>query len=171
MGTLAMRPTEEQVVATWLGQSSCHQLFPAAACPAVAPPLDSRTPPLFKQRECSPQRSPLRPRYGCCRFLSACLHNLPILQVKSFAYSFFFPALSLPNRSRSCPDISRAIKPTVTSIQPRRQINMMILNPRASKIRYLNASHSLLIDLEKHVRKVQVCAVTISKAHTIKHCS
>ena len=126
---------------------------------------------LFKQRECSPQRSPLRPRYGCCRFLSACLHNLPILQVKSFAYSVFFPSLILPNRSRSCPDISRAIKPTVTSIQPRRQINMMILNPRASKIRYLNASHSLLIDLEKHVREVQVCAVTISKAHTIKHCS
>ena len=60
------------------------------------------------------------------------------------------------NRSRSCPDISRTIKPTATSIQPRRQINMMILNPRASKIRYLNASHSLLIDLEKHVRKVQV---------------
>merc|ERR1711936_614521 len=59
------------------------------------------------------------------------------------------------SRSRSCPDISRTIKPTATSIQPRRQINMMILNPRASKIRYLNASHSLLIDLEKHVRKVQ----------------
>ena len=109
-------------------------------------------------------------RYGCCRFLSACLHNLPILQVISFAYSVFFPALSLPNRSRSCPDISRAIKPTVTSIQPRRQINMMILNPRASKIRYLNASHSLLIDLEKHVRKVQVWAVTISKAHSITCC-
>jgi len=32
---------------------------------------------------------------------------------------------------------------------------MMILNPRATKIRYLNASHTLLIDLEKHVRKVQ----------------
>jgi len=39
--------------------------------------------------------------------------------------------------------------------QSRRHINMMILNPRASKIRYLNASHTLLVDLEKHVRKVQ----------------
>ena len=144
---------------------------PRRSCPAVTPPLDSRTPPLFKQRECSPQRSPLRPRYGCCRFLSACLHNFPILQVKSFAYSLFFPALILPNRSRSCPDISRAIKPTVTSIQPRRQINMMILNPRASKIRYLNASHSLLIDLEKHVRKVQVWAFKLYKTNSIECCS
>jgi hypothetical protein len=33
---------------------------------------------------------------------------------------------------------------------------MMILNPQASKIRYMNASYNhLLIDLEKHVWKVQ----------------
>ena len=31
----------------------------------------------------------------------------------------------------------------------------MLLNPRAPKIRHLNASHSLLIEMEKHVRKVQ----------------
>ena len=91
---------------------------------------------------------------------ASCRHASSIF--RSSRYTFCYtpfgrnPLPSLPNRSRSCPDISRTIKPTVTSIQPRRQINMMILNPRASKIRYLNASHSLLIDLEKHVRKVQV---------------
>lgn len=31
----------------------------------------------------------------------------------------------------------------------------MLLNPRAPKIRHLNASHSLLIEMEKHVRQVQ----------------
>jgi len=32
---------------------------------------------------------------------------------------------------------------------------MTLLHPRAPKIRHLNASHSLLIELEKHVKKVQ----------------
>jgi len=32
---------------------------------------------------------------------------------------------------------------------------MMLLHPRAPKIRHLNSSHSLLIELEKHVKKVQ----------------
>jgi len=36
-----------------------------------------------------------------------------------------------------------------------RHLNLMLLNPRAPKIRHLNASHSLLIEMEKHVRKVQ----------------
>ena len=64
----------------------------------------------------------------------------------------------LPHRSLSCPDLSRSTRrvgPT-GSVQPARQINMMLLNPRAPKIRHLNASHSLLIEMEKHVRKVQV---------------
>jgi len=30
-----------------------------------------------------------------------------------------------------------------------------VLNPRAPKIRYLNASHTLLMEMEKHVKKVQ----------------
>merc|ERR1712008_144369 len=60
-------------------------------------------------------------------------------------------------RSLSCPDISQGKRPVMPAhhTQSRRHINMMILNPRASKIRYLNASHTLLVDLEKHVRKVQ----------------
>lgn len=61
------------------------------------------------------------------------------------------------SRSLSCPDLSRSTRrvgPT-GSVQPARQINMMLLNPRAPKIRHLNASHSLLIEMEKHVRKVQ----------------
>jgi len=36
-----------------------------------------------------------------------------------------------------------------------RHLNLMLLNPRAPKIRHLNASHALLIEMEKHVRKVQ----------------
>jgi len=36
-----------------------------------------------------------------------------------------------------------------------RGLNVMLLHPRAPKIRHLNASHSLLIEMEKHVRKVQ----------------
>lgn len=36
-----------------------------------------------------------------------------------------------------------------------RHLNLMLLNPKAPKIRHLNASHSLLIEMEKHVRQVQ----------------
>ena len=35
-----------------------------------------------------------------------------------------------------------------------RHFNLMLLNSRAPKIRHLNASHSLLIEMEKYVRKV-----------------
>jgi hypothetical protein len=42
-----------------------------------------------------------------------------------------------------------------TTCAPVRHLNVMLLNPRAPKIRHLNASHSLLIEMEKHVRKVQ----------------
>lgn len=36
-----------------------------------------------------------------------------------------------------------------------RRLHGSVLNPRGSKIRHLNASHSLLIDLDKHIAKVQ----------------
>jgi hypothetical protein len=65
-------------------------------------------------------------------------------------------------RSSSCPNLRRegrmlknnqlANVPGVGSV---RHLNLMLLNPRAPKIRHLNASHSLLIEMEKHVRKVQ----------------
>ena len=38
-----------------------------------------------------------------------------------------------------------------------RNLNLMVMHPRAPKIRHLNASHSLLIELEENVKKVQVC--------------
>jgi len=46
-----------------------------------------------------------------------------------------------------------------------RNLNLMLLNPRAPKIRHLNASHSLLIEMEKHVRKVQELE---SKVHELE---
>lgn len=62
------------------------------------------------------------------------------------------------SRSLSCPNIHlpavRPSAPTITSI-PVRHLNVMLLNPRAPKIRHLNTSHTLLIEMEKHVRKVQ----------------
>jgi len=65
----------------------------------------------------------------------------------------------LSQRSSSCPDLGRVGKISV------RHINMMLLNPRAPKIRHLNASHSLLIEMEKHVRKVQELE---SKVHELE---
>merc|ERR1711874_727987 len=72
---------------------------------------------------------------------------------------------SLPlSACSSCPDLSTTgLKPdigdTTSSIaakhhQQRRSLT--VLNPRAPKIRYLNASHTLLMEMEKHVKKVQV---------------
>merc|ERR1719228_2887118 len=48
----------------------------------------------------------------------------------------------------------------------------MLLNPRAPKIRHLNTSHALLIEMEKHVRKVhelemQLQLKELVKAHTV----
>ena len=133
---------------------------PAAACQPHHHPTRTH-PPLTELLYNGTQRSAKTYSSGVAMAVAAsCRHASSIFRSSRyiFCYTTFGrnPLPSLPNRSRSCPDISRTIKPTVTSIQPRRQINMMILNPRASKIRYLNASHSLLIDLEKHVRKVQV---------------
>jgi len=58
------------------------------------------------------------------------------------------------NRRNSCPDlrVSRIqIHPQISS----RNLNLMVMNPRAPKIRHLNASHPLLIELEENVKKVQ----------------
>jgi len=65
-------------------------------------------------------------------------------------------AASSPARSRSlsCPDLL-STPPHPATVGPVRRLNLMLLNPRAPKIRHLNASHSLLIEMEKHVRKVQ----------------
>ena len=66
-------------------------------------------------------------------------------------------------RSNSCPDLSSTIASMklnqhhlgATTGQVR-NLNLMVLHPRAPKIRHLNASHSLLIELEENVKKVQV---------------
>lgn len=65
-------------------------------------------------------------------------------------------------RSSSCPNLrkeGRMLKNSqlvnVLGVGSVRHLNLMLLNPRAPKIRHLNASHSLLIEMEKHVRKVQ----------------
>lgn len=62
------------------------------------------------------------------------------------------------SRSLSCPEIAVPVlkrslsDPTQKSV---RQLNVMLLNPRAPKIRHLNTAHSLMIEMEKHVKKVQ----------------
>jgi len=62
------------------------------------------------------------------------------------------------SRSLSCPEIvvpvlKRSLSDPTT--QPVRQLNVMLLNPKAPKIRHLNTAHSLMIEMEKHVKKVQ----------------
>jgi len=44
-----------------------------------------------------------------------------------------------------------------------RSLHCSILHPRAPKIRHLNASHSLLIDLDKHIAKVQELEYKVSE--------
>jgi len=71
------------------------------------------------------------------------------------------PILRVVDRASSCPDLRNISlkKPLTRSGLSRggsvRHLNMMLLNPRAPKIRHLNSSNSLLIEMEKHVRKVQ----------------
>merc|ERR1739838_479320 len=71
------------------------------------------------------------------------------------------PILRMGERSNSCPNLRHINlnKPLARSGLSQggsvRHLNLMLLNPRAPKIRHLNASHSLLIEMEKHVRKVQ----------------
>jgi len=60
------------------------------------------------------------------------------------------PILRRVERSNSCPEL-----PSHVSRIPVRSINLMVLHPRAPKIRHLNASHSLLIELDENVKKVQ----------------
>lgn len=59
------------------------------------------------------------------------------------------PLLRTFERSNSCPDIKLTLQST-------RSLNLMVMHPRAPKIRHHNASHSLLIELEENVKKVQV---------------
>jgi len=70
------------------------------------------------------------------------------------------PLLRTLERSNSCPNLTvqfkkPLVRPGLTNGGSVRHLNLMLLNPRAPKIRHLNASHSLLIEMEKHVRKVQ----------------
>lgn len=63
------------------------------------------------------------------------------------------PLLRTFERSNSCPDIKLA--------QSTRSLNLMVMHPRAPKIRHHNASHSLLIELEENVKKVQDLEATV----------
>jgi len=71
------------------------------------------------------------------------------------------PMLRAVDRTSSCPDLRNISlkKPLTRSGLSQggsvRHLNLMLLNPRAPKIRHLNGSNSLLIEMEKHVRKVQ----------------
>jgi len=71
------------------------------------------------------------------------------------------PLLRTLERSNSCPNLRNVqfkkplTKAGLSAGGSVRHLNLMLLNPRAPKIRHLNASHSLLIEMEKHVRKVQ----------------
>ena len=65
------------------------------------------------------------------------------------------PLLRTYDRSNSCPDLSATVA-RMKLRQPARNLNLMVMHPRAPKIRHLNASHSLLIELEENVKKVQV---------------
>lgn len=128
-------------------QSAVWQL---SSFPAAPPPHTGR---LASMAHCTP---PLhRHSHGRVHHLQTGILPLPLLQVTCIlSFHLITPCF----RSLSCPDISQGKRPVMPAhhTQSRRHINMMILNPRASKIRYLNASHTLLVDLEKHVRKVQV---------------
>ena len=65
---------------------------------------------------------------------------------------------SVNNRRNSCPDLSQTV-PRITRTSNHvssRNLNLMVMNPRGPKIRHLNASNPLLIELEENVQKVQV---------------
>ena len=68
------------------------------------------------------------------------------------------PLLRTFERSNSCPDIK---------LSGARNLNLMVMHPRAPKIRHHNASHSLLIELEENVKKVQVSQtfITVTRFH------
>ena len=63
-------------------------------------------------------------------------------------------------RSNSCPDLSNTIsKMKMNQMGSVRNLNLMVMHPRAPKIRHLNASTALLIELEENVKKVQVSKI------------
>ena len=69
-----------------------------------------------------------------------------------------FNILRSVNRNNSCPDLSQTL-PRITrptNNVSSRNLNLMVMNPRGPKIRHLNASNPLLIELEENVQKVQV---------------
>jgi len=71
---------------------------------------------------------------------------------------------NLGDRSNSCPDLSVGAAAAVSRLklnQPSRNLNLIVMHPRAPKIRHLNASHSLLIELEENVKKVQDLESTV----------
>jgi len=70
------------------------------------------------------------------------------------------PLLRTYDRSNSCPDLSATVA-RMKLRQPARNLNLMVMHPRAPKIRHLNASHSLLIELEENVKKVQDLETTV----------
>lgn len=64
---------------------------------------------------------------------------------------------SVNNRKNSCPDLSQTL-PRITRPSNNvssRDLNLMVMNPRGPKIRHLNASNPLLIELEENVQRVQ----------------
>jgi len=65
-----------------------------------------------------------------------------------------FHILRSVNRRSSCPDLSKTL-PRITNDVLSRNLNLMVMNPKAPKIRHLNASNPLLIELEANVQKVQ----------------
>jgi len=69
------------------------------------------------------------------------------------------PLLRTYERSNSCPDLSAAV--TRMKLGQTRHLNLMVMHPRAPKIRHHNASHSLLIELEENVKKVQDLEATV----------
>ena len=79
------------------------------------------------------------------------------------------PLLRTLERSNSCPNLRNVqfkkplTKAGLSAGGSVRHLNLMLLNPRAPKIRHLNASHSLLIEMEKHVRKVQVAKLMLTE--------
>ena len=69
------------------------------------------------------------------------------------------PLLRTYERSNSCPEIQ--LLPRMKLSPHTRNLNLMVMHPRAPKIRHHNASHSLLIELEENVKKVQVSQIFI----------
>merc|ERR1712168_993080 len=80
----------------------------------------------------------------------------PIMTVTVMARRASGTFLRSLERSNSCPDLSNTIsKMKMNQMGSVRNLNLMVMHPRAPKIRHLNASTALLIELEENVKKVQ----------------